>query len=175
MKKLNILKSIIDLFWIVSLPLIPFIFIGFILFDNSKNGFPITINEIHYDALNNKTKAILILSLMSYLVLMYCIYLFKKILRSFKMLKIFDDVVLINLKKIGFLLVLSAFLNGVPSFIYRVLYAGLGIYKGEYAGTVKLELGFSSFLTMLCLGFFMVLSEVFKIAKTAKQENDLTI
>ena len=111
MKKLNILKSIIDLFWIVSLPLIPFIFIfiGFILFDNSKNGFPITINEIHYDTLNNKTKAILILSLMSYLVLMYCIYLFKKILRSFKMLKIFDDVVLINLKKIGFLLVLSAF------------------------------------------------------------------
>lgn len=65
MKKINILKSIIDLFWIVS---ITFIFIGFILFDNSKNGFPITINEIHYDALNNKTKAILILSLMSYLV-----------------------------------------------------------------------------------------------------------
>ncbi|WP_414692206.1 DUF2975 domain-containing protein [Olleya sp. UBA1516] len=37
-------------------------------------------------------------------------------------------------------------------------------------------MGFSSFLIMLCFGlFFMVLSEVFKVAKYTKQENDLTI
>jgi hypothetical protein len=41
---------------------------------------------------------------------------------------------------------------------------------------ISLEFGLNTHLTLICLGlFFMVLSEVFKIAKTAKQENDLTI
>jgi hypothetical protein len=54
----------------------------------------------------------------------------------------------------------------VPSFLYRLL------YKSKF----EIDLSFSPFILTLALGlFFMVLSEVFKIARTAKEENELTI
>jgi hypothetical protein len=70
------------------------------------------------------------------------------------------------MNKIGFWLVVAAFLDGVPSLIYKVL----------YQKKIGFEIGLSPFLIMLCFGlFFMVLSEVFKIAKHTKEESDLTI
>ena len=168
MRKLSILKAIVDFFWIVSLPLIPIllIFIGFVIFDNSLDGFPIKMNGIEIKSFDRLSKAILITLMSSYLILMYCVFLFKKVLRYFSKINLFDNVVIYNLNNIGIWLVVAAFLQGVPTFIYKIL----------YKQKVKLEIGFSSFLIMLCFGlFFMVLSEVFKVAKFAKQENDLTI
>lgn len=168
MRKLSILKAIVDFFWIVSLPLIPmlFIFIGFVIFDNSLDGFPIKMNGIEIKSFDRLSKAILITLMSSYLILMYCVFLFKKVLRYFSKINLFDNVVIYNLNNIGIWLVVAAFLQGVPTFIYKIL----------YKQKLELEIGFSSFLIMLCFGlFFMVLSEVFKVAKFAKQENDLTI
>ena len=73
MKKLTVLKSIIDLFWIVSLPLIPviFIFIGFVFYDDSLDGQPIRFLGIDFEIFDYKAKALFIASLISYLVLMY--------------------------------------------------------------------------------------------------------
>ena len=49
-------------------------------------------------------------------------------------------------------------------------------YTTYYQQKVSLELGLNQHIIIICLGlFFMVLSEIFKIAKNAKQENDLTI
>ena len=168
MRKLTILKSIVDLFWIISLPLIPllFIFIGFVIFDNSLNGFPIRMNGVEMESFDGISKAILVTMMVSYLVLMYCVYLFRKVLRYFQKLQLFDEYVLNTMNTIGKLLIIAAFLDGVPSFLYKVM----------YQQKIGLEIGFSSFLIMLCFGlFFMVLSEVFRIAKTAKEENELTI
>lgn len=168
MRKLSILKAIVDFFWIISLPLIPllFIFIGFVIFDNSLEGFPIKINNIEVTSFDGLSKAILITLMCSYLILMYCVFLFKKVLRYFTKVNLFDNVVIYNLNNIGIWLVVAAFLQGVPTFIYKIL----------YKQKLEIEIGFSSFLIMLCFGlFFMVLSEVFKVAKFAKQENDLTI
>ena len=81
MRKLSILKAIVDFFWIISLPLVPllFIFIGFVIFDNSLDGFPIKVNGIEMVSFDAFSKAILVALMSSYLILLYCIFLFKKV------------------------------------------------------------------------------------------------
>jgi type III secretory pathway component EscS len=87
-------------------------------------------------------------------------------LRYFLNAKIFDIYIILSFRKIGNAIVLY----GIVSLIISIV--GQIHFKQE----ISLEFGLKTHLTLICLGlFFMVLSEVFKIAKTAKQENDLTI
>jgi len=168
MRKLIILKSIVDLVWILSLPIIPLIliFIPYSFFTSDFNYFPFAINGIEIETFDLGTKIILAVMLLSYLLLIYCVYLFRKILGCFIRVKIFDEMVVNNFKKIGNLLVLSSILIGVPSFLYKIY----------YMQKISLQLGFSQFFLLLCLGFFfMILSEIFKISKKMKEENELTI
>ncbi len=66
----------------------------------------------------------------------------------------------------GVLLVVSSFIMGIPSILYEVF----------YAENVTITFGFTPFILLLCLGFFfMILSEIFKISRNMKEENELTI
>jgi len=77
----------------------------------------------------------------------------------------FDNLVLNNLNKIGGLLMWFLIINMVCSFMYN-----LNMKK------VAFEISVSPLILTLCLGlFFMVLSEIFNIAKEQKEENDLTV
>ncbi|MDT8418567.1 MAG: DUF2975 domain-containing protein, partial [Lutibacter sp.] len=168
MRKLIILKLIVDLFWILSLPTIPLIliFIPYSFITADFNYFPFKINGAEIEVFDLGTKIILTVMLLSYLLLIYCIYLFRKVLGCFVRVKIFDEMVVNNFKKIGNLLVLSSILIGVPSFFYKIY----------YMQKISLELGISPFIFLLCLGFFfIILSEIFKISRNMKEENDLTI
>jgi hypothetical protein len=50
------------------------------------------------------------------------------------------------------------------------------ISKIYFEQKISLEFGLNQHIVIICLGlFFIILSEIFQIAKTAKQENDLTI
>ncbi|WP_372744610.1 DUF2975 domain-containing protein [Lutibacter sp.] len=168
MKKLNILKVIVDIMWILamfSVPLILFLFV-FIFISDDISTFNIKINGLELIQTSILTKIILGVMLCTYFLLIYCIYLFKKILRSFQKLKIFDEQVIVNFNKMGFLLITASLLYGGSSFVYNTVY-----YK-----KLSLEIGFNSFLIMLCFGFFfIVLSEIFKISRNMKDENELTI
>lgn len=63
-------------------------------------------------------------------------------------------------------MVLSSILIGIPSFLYKIY----------YVQKISFELGISPFIFLLCLGFFfMILSEIFKISRNMKEENELTI
>lgn len=167
MRKLTILKTIVDFFWILTLPaipllvvLIPFIFIS--------DGFdlPINMNGIEIKAIDLPSKIVMSFLMLSFILIFYNIYVFKKMLGYFQKLKIFDAYVITALNKMGVLFIISAFLSGIPTFLYRLF------YLNEF----KLTIGFSPFLLILSLGLFlMVLSEVFKIAKKAKEDNELTI
>lgn len=168
MKKLNILKAIVDLFWIVTMLSIPFILflLVFVFISDDISTFNIKINDLLIEETNIFTKITLAILLLTYLLLIYGVYLFKKSLVCFQRLKIFDEVVINNFNKIGYILVSSSFLIEIPSFLYRFF------YKKE----VGFEIGFSSFILMLCSGFFfMILSEIFKISKKLKEDNELTI
>lgn len=168
MRKLIILKSIVDLVLILTIPTIPFIlfFIPYSFISDSFNIIPFKINGQEVEIIDFGTKIILALMLCSYLILIYCLYLFRKILRSFRSVKIFDILVINNFNKMGYLFIIYAFLTGFPSIIYRLLY-----HK-----KITVEFGLNSFFLMLCLGFFfIILSEIFKISKKMKDENELTI
>jgi hypothetical protein len=99
----------------------------------------------------------------------YGIYLFRKVLKLFSVRKIFDSNVVIYFEKIGKAFIVSSILWATVPFFYKL-----------YAES-KLELGFAtdgfgSALFSASLGlFFMVLSEVFLMAKNIKEENDLTV
>ena len=97
--------------------------------------------------------------------MIYGLYLFRKILLSFQKLKIFDLKVIKNFNKIGILILIASLLSGIPAFIVKLLQREASI-----------EIGLNPLVLLFCLGlFFMVLSEVFMIAKIQKEENDLTV
>ena len=168
MKKLNILKTIVDLFWIFSTLLTPIILITipYILFVDNSSFLDIKIMGFDMETIDFPTRIFMVSQMLSYLILIYCLYIFREILEYFVRNKIFDDLVLKNFNKIGFLLVICSFLEGISSMLYSVF----------FKEKVTIELGFSPFGLLLCMGlFFMILSEIFKISKIMKDENQLTI
>ncbi|MFD0964461.1 DUF2975 domain-containing protein [Pseudofulvibacter geojedonensis] len=169
MRKLTILKTIIDFLWILSLMTLPFIIllIGITLFNNSLIGkYNLRIYGLHIEEFTSTTKSLLILPMIAYMLVIYCIYLFRNVIKKFNELNVFNSSVIQNMNKIGITLIIIAFLNTIPSMIYKEI----------KHGSFEFGFGTSPFLITLILGlFFMVLSEIFKIAKTAKEENELTI
>lgn len=167
MRKLNLLKTIVDFVWIMALISIPFLvfFIGYLLTSSEPFDIPIKMNGVEIIVLDLNTKLILFFATSSYIVILYSLYLLKKLLRLFQLKIIFDEKIIHYFNRIGNLFIISGFLSGVPAFFYK-------ISQHE----IKIEIGSNPFLYLISLGlFFMVLSEVFKMGKQLKEENDLTI
>lgn len=167
MKKLNLLKTIIDFVWIMALISVPIllIFIGYLLISNEPFDIPINMNGIKIAVLDLNAKIALFFATLSYLLLLYGLYLIKNLLRLFQLKIIFDNKIIFYFNRIGNLLILSGFASGIPAFFYKVA-----------QGEVKIEIGANPFLYLISLGlFFTVLAEVFKMGKQLKEENELTI
>ena len=167
MKKINILKAIVDYLWIVTIPLGSLVIIISIpsLFLEET---PIDFFEFAGVSVpkNIYTEILLLIELLGVCLILYAFHLFRNTLRYFQKIKIFDVKVITTFHKIGILLIIS----GTASFIISVL---LRIY---FEGPFKILFGFNDDIVLVGLGlFFQVLSEVFKIAKAAKEENELTI
>jgi hypothetical protein len=167
MRKLYLLKAIVDFVWIMALITIPFllIFIGYLLMSNEPFDIPIKMNGIEITVLDLNAKIVLFFATLSYLFLLYGLYLIKILLRLFQLKIIFDDKIIFYFNRIGNLFILSGFLSGVPAFFYKIA-----------QGEIKIEIGTNPFLYLISLGlFFTVLAEVFKMGKQLKEENELTI
>ena len=166
MKKLNFLKGIVDFVWITMLITIPFLlfFVGMVLFSNEPLDIPIEINGSTLEVVDFKSKLIFVFLIISASLIVYGLFLFRKLLRLFQLRIIFNEEVVALLKRLGFVITLSALLGGIPNFILELL-----------ENTISLSLGLNPFVMLFSLGlFFLVLSEVFVIAKHLKGENDLT-
>lgn len=167
MKKINILKAIVDLLWIFSMPVI-LIIVGFsfAVFFIDIGDLNIEINSINFDQNDLSSKILFIISTLNYLFIIAALYFFREILNNFIRIKIFERTVIIGFKKIGNLLIVSGLISLIISII------GTVYFKQK----VSISFGLNEYLVIICLGlFFLVLSEIFKIAKNTKQENDLTI
>jgi len=167
MRKLLILKTIIDILWIISIPILLIILfiIPYIFLSDDLTSIPIKINGNTISHVDFISKCVLSIMVASTLMVLYCISLFKKILLLFSQKRMFDDSVLIYLNKIGVLLMSFSIINIFCSFIYNLI-----------LNKVSFKISISSLILTLSLGlFFMVLSEIFKIAKDQKEENDLTV
>ena len=167
MKKINILKAIVDLLWIFSMPVVLIIIgVSFTTFFVDLSDLNIELDTININQNDLFSKILFVISSLNYLLLIVALYFFRKVLTNFVRIRVFEEVVISSFKKIGNLLTFSGFISLIISIIGTIY----------FEQKVSLEFGLNQHLVIICLGlFFLVLSEIFKIAKNAKQENDLTI
>jgi hypothetical protein len=166
-KKINILKTIVDLLWIFSMPVVLIIIgVSFATFFVDLSDLNIELNTININQNDPFSKILFIVSSLNYLLLIVALYFFRKVLTNFVRVRVFEEVVISSFKKTGNLLTFSGFISLILSIIGKIY----------FEQKVSLEFGLNQHLVIICLGlFFLVLSEIFKIAKNSKQENDLTI
>lgn len=166
MRKINVLKAIVDLLWIFSMPVV-LIIVGFVIsiFFFDLDDLDLKINAVHLSSDFN-SKIIFAIAALNYLLIIAALYFFRKVLHYFLRVKIFENEVINSFKKIGNLLAISGIISLITSSISKIY----------FEQKVGLELGLNQHLVIICFGlFFLVLSEIFKIAKHQKQENNLTI
>ena len=167
MRKLNILKAIVDLLWIFSTPMI-LILIGFsiAIFFTDLSNLNIEMNSVNFDENGILSKILFSISALNYVLIIAALYYFRKVLNHFIRVKIFEKTVIKSFKIVGNLLTISGFISLIISIVSKVY----------FEQKITLEFGLNQHIVIICLGlFFMILSEIFKVAKNAKQENDLTI
>jgi hypothetical protein len=167
MKKINVLKWIVDILWIFSMPLIVLI-IGFsiAILCIDLGALNIAINTINFDQNNLFSKVLFVISILNYVLIIAALYFFRKVLNHFIRVKIFEGTVITSFKKTGNLLIISGLISLIVSII------GTMYFKEK----VSISFGLDQNVVIICLGlFFLILSEIFKIAKSTKQENDFTI
>lgn len=159
MRKIFILKTVLDLLFILSIFGV-LTFILFFLEDTIRvNGYDITTDTL-------SAKIVLWFWYIGYLLFVYTIYLFRKTAYLFLRVRIFNEKVVKNLNKIGLLLIIITIFTDVSVMIYSVIeHKGIGIRFDTNSVLFKIAMGL----------LFMVLSEVLKISTRMKQENDLTI
>jgi len=167
MRKIHILKTIVDIIWIVSIPIIPLIivFIPYLFITDDFSGLNLVVNGIDLEILDTISKLFVAISLLSYLAFIYCIYRFRKLLRYFLSRKIFDNQVIKGFNVIGNLLIAFGFIIVLVSIVSKVI-----------SQKMEFEIGINSNLFIIGLGlFFIVLSETFSKSKELKKDSDLTI
>jgi len=170
MRKLNILKAVLDFFWFFSLiAVISIIFIlPFYLF-SSEMTIPIKIRGYEITSQTIFSKVIVFINVMSGLLFLNSIYLLRKVVGLFQKREIFNDEVVRLFNLIGKLIIASSITSSFSIFVYNMAernHLSISFDFGSY----------DSFLISVSIGlFFMVISEVFKIAKKMKEENELTI
>lgn len=170
MRKLSILKTVLDIFWVLTLFSVigMLIFIPFYIF-SSDMDIPIKIKGQEILSNSLLSKLVVFVNIISGILFFYSIYLLRKVVVLFQKKQIFNDEVIRLFNLIGKLIVVSSIISTVSLSIYNAIeknHLGISIDFGSY----------DSFLISISLGlFFMVISEVFKIAKAMKEESDLMI
>ncbi len=167
MKKLNLLKTIVDFIWIMSLVFFPLIIVLsiMILMDKEVFDIPITFATGTVDLSNSFGKMALVINVINFGLLLYALYFFRKLLSRFMKRIVFEDEICFLLNKIGSIVIMASIVQLLSDYITKLSNHKFGI-----------EFGYGPFLYLLALGlFFKVLSEVFKIAKNMKEDNELTI
>lgn len=167
MKKLNALKTIIDVVWIISLIGIPFILILSLitLINPEFIKIPIKILNKHVDVrtITGKTAVFFGFIYMGFYV--YGLYLFRKLLSSFQTKLIFEESTIFILKKLGNVFIISSIIYSLTQFLMSI-----SVEKA------KIIIGEGPFIYLLTIGLFLiVLSEVFEMGKKIKEDNELTI
>ncbi|WKW47514.1 DUF2975 domain-containing protein [Myroides sp. JBRI-B21084] len=169
MKTLHLLDLIITILFFTLL--IGGIF-GCLLFIFFILGFDVGTSVASFSTKNKLPIIILLLTVITYYAsYVYSIFLFKQNIASFIQLKIFTNTVIKNFKVIGFIYLfgyLISMLSKFNPFYFNDLKEFIETNKSENV----LNTLFTAPLNGLIIGlFFLVLSKVFHIAKTQKEEN----
>lgn len=167
MKKLNILKTIVDYLWMISISCYPLIvlYMIFVILTNKKIDIPLKINGQQLELTDIWNKLAFLMLIIGFGLLLFALFKFRRLLQLFKYAKIFEFEVSILFKEIGILIICYSFIDLLAELILKLS-----------ENTIEVNFGFSSFLSFLSLGLFLlVLSEVFSIGLNMKVQNELTI
>lgn len=172
MKKLNILKAFVSLFFFFQIIGIggSIVLATIFLMQDGDVDLPLKINGTIIEVVNFPTKIGIVFACFGYAAFVYGIYLFNQILELFSKRIIFDDRIIKNFNKIGLCFLATTILTAIPVLL-------LEFTSDKETSNINLTSGgFDSILFTIGLAlFFMVLSEVFKMAKNMKEENELTV
>jgi hypothetical protein len=160
----------LDLFWYFSIIAIIglFISIPYFFFSKAIINIPIEIDGKPILAEDPVTKLVLTLFIIAYCFFVFGLFQLRKVLDLFSKKIIFEHPNILLLNKVGQNFLYASLISGIALFLFHLFIKGQAVL--EFGG------GFNSLLFTASLGlFFMVLSEVFEIAKNMKEENDLTI
>lgn len=107
-----------------------------------------------------------VIIILGYVLYIYCLYLFRKLLQLLEDQKIFHSETIKKLSQIGKYVIIALLMTDIPGIINAII-IGEGKFRPLF---ITLDL----FILILGL-FFLVLAEVFQKAKAIKEENDLTV
>jgi len=171
MKTLHLLRKLIS--FIYGLFLIVFvIFILVVLYTTlSGNEFSDKLTFTNYEISNTfQIKILLCVYTVITSAYIYTLYLFKKLVYDFSPKNIFSSLQIFYLSRIGRLIIGITISEVITNFLLKLF------YKNSFE--VGMESGrlFENYFFIIAVGlFFIFLSEIFKIAKNQKEENELTI
>ena len=167
MRKLYILKIIVDFIWIISLLFFPVMLAlsFYFIFTNELIDIPIKITFSEIDLTTPLGKIALIFALANYILWLIALCYFRKLMTNFRKRLIFEYANHIIFDTLGNLVIASS-----------VVYLLADFLATSSLAKVQIHIGYGPFLYLLGLGlFFKVLAEVFKMGKSMKEENELTI
>lgn len=174
MRKLILLKTCLDFFfYLLILGAIGVIIMFYALLDSettAKN--PFVLGNHEYLKIDVGVIIVAVFTLLGYLLFVYCVFWLRKVTRLFMKTKLFDVQVIKGFHRIGIGFLLITLFIYVPDKVY-MFYNNANVNSNfNLLGDVF----FDTFWFTLILGlFFMILGTVFKIAKHAKEENELTV
>lgn len=169
MKKLNLLKTLLDLFYFFTLLTVVLITVFGIMALFGDEAIPLKIKGEEITVSGWSEKLLVVILMISFFCFIYAILLLRKVVGYFVKREIFDEKVIENLNKIGKFLIAAALLQNIPLFVYKM------VVRNHVGFEFGID-GFDSLLLAVGLGlFFMVLSEVFKIAKNFKEDSELSV
>lgn len=168
MRKIFILRAILQLLLIFSVIAVVglLIMIPVILFSSDWNT-PIRIGGNLLEVNSVGAKVVLVMGSIAYILYVYVIFQLKKMIDLFIKRLLFDDEVIKKLNIIGKIFIIVVLLTNIPTLFYSMY----------FSENIEININYSdSILFNVAIGlFFMILSEVFKIAKNLKEENELTV
>lgn len=168
MRRLPILKTLTTILFVISMLGIIFGIPAFFLLIIMPERVPLKLNGVQVTSVDAELIILLICLIVGYALFVYALYMFKMVLALFEKKRIFDVDVIRYFDQIGKAILAGYLICAVPMFFYNMLAQEeleLGVYFGFN----------SAFFTIGLALFFMVLSEVFLVAKNLKEENDLTV
>lgn len=171
MKKLNLIKSLLDYLLLMSYIGLPVCFLLIILqLINPSEDYSIAFNGNNFrvpEDLPPIYLLIFVFQTIAFTILAYGLYFFRKMIITLQKRDFFSERVYTNLKTTGKVFILYAIINHVPVFVLSVF---------QLIDKVNHSLDPSTFVIKIIIGLFLIsISEIIQISGQIKEENDLTV
>lgn len=167
MSKLPLLKTLTSILFALSMIVLFFAVPFIVLWLFMPERVPFKLNGEPMTTVTAELVIVLISLVIGLAFFAYALYLFKTNLALFEKKKLFNDTVIKNFAQIGKAILLGYLFCAVPKVLYKIVV--------KNASEIDIDFIIDSLFVIGMGLFFIVLSEVFQIAKNSKEENGLTV